>query len=166
MRRLPEHLRDKLKEPIGKLVDEKELLNILKDRKFVVTIGDMVTYTLLKNNISPIFCVVDFKIKRNKYSSDIIQVIKNFGSKTLSVENPPGYISDDLWDAVEYSYAHFDKESIRIEVDGEEDLASLIAIYMAPRGVTVIYGLPNKGVLVVDSSDENKRKVKEILDKM
>jgi uncharacterized protein (UPF0218 family) len=53
-----------------------------------------------------------------------------------------------------------------IEVDGEEDLASLAAISLAPGGVTVIYGLPNKGVVVVDATTANKKKVKEVLDRM
>ncbi|MCK4902903.1 MAG: DUF359 domain-containing protein, partial [Thermoplasmatales archaeon] len=48
----------------------------------------------------------------------------------------------------------------------EEDLASLAAIYMAPSDVTIIYGLPDKGVLVIKPTPENKRLVKEILDKM
>jgi uncharacterized protein (UPF0218 family) len=37
---------------------------------------------------------------------------------------------------------------------------------LAPPDVTIIYGLPNKGVVVVKASDENKQKVKEILDEM
>ncbi|MCK4233734.1 DUF359 domain-containing protein, partial [candidate division WOR-3 bacterium] len=32
--------------------------------------------------------------------------------------------------------------------------------------VTIIYGLPNRGVVVVKPTEEHKRKVKEILDKM
>ena len=52
------------------------------------------------------------------------------------------------------------------QVDGEEDLASLVAIYLAPSDVTVIYGLPDKGVLVVKSDTEYKKMVKKILDKM
>ncbi len=163
---LPDTLRDKLKEPIGLLVSEVELLRLLKGKEHIVSVGDQVTYTLLKHNIEPIFCIVDFKIKRNRYSDDIKDKIQSFGKKRVMIKNPPGCISSDLWDTVEAAFDNLEKNSLRIEVDGEEDLAALPAILLAPRDVTIIYGLPNKGVVVVKTSKENKRKVKEILDKM
>jgi len=166
MRVLPDKLRDKLKEPIGQLVDEEKLLKILKHEKHVVSVGDQVTYTLLKHGIFPIFCVVDFKVKRNKIPSDFNNLIRSFGKKTVKIKNPPGHIVDKLWDTIKTAYDVLEKGSLRIEVVGEEDLASLAAIYLAPPDVTIIYGLPNKGVVVVKASDENKQKVKEILDEM
>ena len=163
---LPDDLEDKLKEPLGLLVDEKELLRLLEDEKYIVSVGDQVTYTLLKNNIEPVFCIVDFKTKRNRCSDEIKNVIQSFGKKMVTIENPPRCISSDLWDAIESAYDNLEKCSLRIEVEGEEDLAALPAILLAPRDVTIIYGLPNKGVVVVKAIEENKRKVKEILDKM
>jgi len=166
MRVLPDDLRDKLKEPLGKLADEKELLKLLEHEKYIVSVGDRVTYTLLEHGIVPVFCVVDFKIKRGRCSSDIKRMIRLFGKKTVAVKNPSGCISDDLWRVIETAYKVLEKNSLRIEVIGEEDLAALPAIFLAPRDVTIIYGLPNKGVVVVKATEENKRKVKEILDKM
>jgi len=53
------------------------------------------------------------------------------------------------------------KKNIRIEVDGEEDLATLPSIYLSPnRDVTIIYGMPDKGVVIVKTNDENKIKIK------
>jgi len=166
MRVLPDSLRDKLSEPIGLLVDEEELLRLLQGEKYVVSVGDQVTFTLLKHGIVPVFCVVDFKIKRSGISPDIKNVIRSFGKKTMVVSNPPGCIVDDLWNAIETAYKVLERGSLRIEVVGEDDLAALPAIFLAPRDVTIIYGLPNKGVVLVKASDENKRKVKEILDEM
>lgn len=166
MRVLPDKLRDKLKEPIGQLVNEEELLKLLKNEKYVVSVGDQVTYTLLKHGISPVFCVVDFKVKRKEAPSDFNKLVRSFGKKAVKIKNPPGSIVDELWATIETAYQTLEGGSLRIEVVGEEDLASLAAIYLAPPDVTIIYGLPNKGVLVVKSSDENKQKVKEILDEM
>ena len=165
-RLLPDDLRDKLKEPIGSLVDEGELLKLLEKEKYIVSVGDRVTYTLLQHNIEPIFCVVDFKIKRGCYPSDIEDVIRSFGRKRIVKQNPPGCLSDELWNAIETAYENMGKGPLRIEIEGEEDLAALPAIFLAPRDVTIIYGLPDKGVVVVKAIEENKRKVKEILDKM
>ena len=166
MRVLPDNLRDLLKEPIGQLVDEKQLLKLLKNEKYIVSIGDLVTYTLLKHEIEPVFCIVDFKTRRGVCSSEIIEVIKSFGKKSIVVQNPPATISDDLWNVIEMAYENLEMGSLRIEIDGEEDLASLAAIYLAPLDVTIIYGLPDKGVLVVKPTRENKKFVKEVIDKM
>jgi len=163
---LPDDLRDKLKEPIGLLVNEEELLRLLLKEEHIVSVGDQVTYTLLKNDIEPIFCVVDFKTKRNRCSNDIKEKIQSFGKKRVLITNPPRCISVSLWNVIETAFDNLEKGSLRIEIDGEEDLAALPAILLAPRDVTIIYGLPNKGVLVVKATKENKRKVKEILNKM
>jgi uncharacterized protein (UPF0218 family) len=166
MKVLPDNLRDLLKEPIGQLVNEKKLLQLLKKEKFIVAIGDLVTYTLLKHDIEPVFCVVDYHTRRGECSEEIKELIKSYGKKTINIENPAGSISDDLWNIIEYAYENLEQGSIRIEIVGEEDLASLAAIFLAPKDVTIIYGLLDKGVLVVHPTDENKQKVKEVLDKM
>jgi len=166
MRVLPNNLRDFLKEPMGQLLDEKNLLNLLKNEKFVVSVGDVVTYTILKNHIEPLFCIVDFKTRRGECSQETVDLIKSFGKKSIVVKNPPGTISDDLWKVIELAFEDIENISLRIEVDGEDDLASLAVIYLAPKDVTIIYGLPDKGVLVVKPTYENKKKVKEVLDKM
>jgi len=165
MRVLPENMRHLLKEPIGILADEKQLLKLLKEEKKIVSIGDQVTYTLLKNNIEPSFCIVDFHTRRGRCSEDIIKVLKSYGKKTINIDNPAGAITDDLWAVIRLAFED-NAQSLKIVVNGEEDLASLVAIYMAPLDVTIIYGLPDKGVLVVKPTKENKDKVKQILDKM
>jgi len=166
MRVLPDNLRDLLKEPIGQLVDDKELLKLLRNEKYIVSVGDLVTYTLLKHEIEPVFCIVDYKTRRGVCSSEIKDLIKSYGKKCIVVQNPPATISDDLWNAIELAYENLENGPLRIEIEGEEDLASLAAIYMAPSDVTIIYGLPDRGVLVVKPTPKNKQLVKEILDKM
>jgi uncharacterized protein (UPF0218 family) len=163
---LPDRLRDKLKEPLGQLVNNENLLSILKNEQYIVTIGDYVTFTLIMHRLYPIFCIVDYKIKRETCPSHIKKMLQSFGKKHVIVKNPPGVISDDLWNAIDSAYQNFKKNTICIEVEGEEDLAALPAIYLAPRDVTIIYGLPNRGVVVVKATEENKHKVKQILDEM
>jgi len=164
---LPKYLRKKLTEPIGFLTDEENLINFLKRERYIVSVGDQVTFTLLNYDIKPVLCIVDYIIKRNEYNTYMKTLIKSFGRESLIVNNPPSVITDELWDAIKKCYEYdLDELSFRIEVNGEEDLAALPAIYMAPLDVTIIYGLPNKGVVVVKSSEVNKQKVREILNKM
>jgi uncharacterized protein (UPF0218 family) len=163
---LPDHLRELLREPLGELVDEQGLLTMLQQEQSVVSVGDQVTYTLLHHGFQPLFCIVDFHIKRNKYPPAMKQVIRSFGRKHQIVQNPPGVITDELWNAIAAAYHDVQPGLLRLEVKGEEDLAALPAIYLAPEDVTVIYGLPDKGVVVVKATPESRQKVKEILDMM
>jgi uncharacterized protein (UPF0218 family) len=164
---LPEKLRDELKKPLGKLFKEKELLNFIKNEKYIVSIGDLVTYTLLKNNVKPLMCIVDYKTKRKTCSKNIIEIIKSYGDEKIKVENPPGCITNELWDSINDSYKKISIKKIIIEVKGEEDLATLPALILAPnRDVTIIYGMPDKGVVVVKAIEENIIKAKNIINEM
>jgi uncharacterized protein (UPF0218 family) len=163
---LPAELREQLQQPIGHLVDESGLVHLVAHEKYVVSVGDRVTYTLLRHGITPILGIIDFILERKPYPEEMKEVLSRFGRIRLHVKNPVGMITDDLWEAIESVYQHLKSGPYCIEVDGEEDLASLAAIYLAPGGVTVIYGLPNKGVVVVEATRSHKQKVKEVLDKM
>jgi GTP-dependent dephospho-CoA kinase len=164
---LPQKLRDKLKEPIGTLVDEPGLIKLLKNKKYIVSIGDRVTFTLLNHGIQPSIAIVDFILERKTYPPEMKQKIQGFGKKHIKIVNPPGFITEQLWKTIQSSYENLHKnESVLIEIEGEEDLTSLPAIFLAPRDVTIIYGLPNKGVLVVQPTSAYKKKVEEVLDIM
>ncbi|MFO7677451.1 MAG: DUF359 domain-containing protein [Thermoplasmatota archaeon] len=166
MKILPDELRDTLKQPFGTLVNEEELLTILKKQKKIISIGDIVTYTLITNNIAPQICVVDYTHKRKQIDPKIAETIKGFTTEQIKITNPAGTITDELWNTLESIIKKNNKKPIRIEIDGEEDLASLAAIYLAPSDATIIYGLPNKGIIVVNPTLDQKDKVKKILDRM
>jgi GTP-dependent dephospho-CoA kinase len=163
---LPDDLKDTLKGYIGQLVDEPALLELLKKENGIVSVGDKVTYTLLKHGFTPVLCIVDFLLERKPYPPEMKASIQGFGNVHLKIKNPPGTITDELWNAIKSVFENPNDGPVCIEVDGEEDLASLAAIYLAPPGVTVIYGLPNKGVVVVKATAAHKQKVKEVLDRM
>ena len=163
---LPAGLREQLQQPIGHLVDEPGLLRLVAHEKFIVSVGDRITYTLLQHGITPVLGIIDFILERKPYPAEMREVLSRFGRIHFHVKNPVGTISDDLWEAIKSVFQHLENGPYCIEVDGEEDLASLAAIYLAPGGVTVIYGLPNKGVVVVKATRSHKQKVKEVLDQM
>jgi uncharacterized protein (UPF0218 family) len=166
MYKISENLRDILNKPIGILVNEKKLLQVLKNEKKIVSIGDTVTYTLLKNGFEPVFCIVDYKTQRGACEDEIVDKIKSYSKKTIKVKNSPGFITDDLCEVIKIIFKNLEYGPFRIEVEGEEDLASLIVLFFAPSDVTIIYGLPDKGVLVVKPTKEIKDKVKKVLDIM
>jgi uncharacterized protein (UPF0218 family) len=166
MRILPETLRNVLNQPVGKLLEESELVTFLKDESFIISIGDRVTYTLLHHNIFPSIAIVDYICERKTYDEDKKNIIQSFGKLVLRAKNPAGFLTDDLWDTIKQAITRINEGPIRIDVDGEEDMASLAVIYHAPVDATVIYGLPNKGIIALKANVEFKQKVKEILNQM
>jgi uncharacterized protein (UPF0218 family) len=55
---------------------------------------------------------------------------------------------------------------VRIFVKGEEDLAALPAIAMAPLSSVVIYGLPDEGAVVVKVTQDKKKEIQSLINKM
>jgi uncharacterized protein (UPF0218 family) len=163
---LPNELRDVLKESFGNLVDETGLLKLISHDEYIVSVGDVVTFTLLNNGLRPGICIVDYIHKRKDISLKMKEKIKSFKAKQIKIKNPPGIITDELLDALKLAFKNRVKDRFIIEIDGEEDLAALAAIFLAPSDTTVIYGLPNKGIVVAKASTSHKNKVKDILDRM
>jgi len=168
--RLPKNLRDEMRRQIGLFFqDEKSFIDFLREKKdgLIVSIGDIVTLTVYRYGIKPNICIVDFQTKRGECSREEKNILLSIGEKVFKVENPPGILSKELWVSIEKSYELAKKEKhVRIEVDGEDDLASLPAIYLAPVGTTVIYGMPDKGISLVEVNMENKKQVENVLKNM
>ena len=53
-----------------------------------------------------------------------------------------------------------------IEVDGEEDLATLACIHIFEVGGTVVYGQPDAGLVLVTITDEKKSEIADMLKEM
>ena len=163
---LPKGLEAELKQPLGRLVAGPALFDLLQKEKFIVSIGDRVTFSVLSAGLRPCVCVVDFILERRPYAPAMKEVVAGYGKTVVKVRNPPGTISDELWAALESLFKHPELYPVRVEVDGEEDLAGLAAIALAPGGATIIYGLPNRGVVVVSATPEHKKKVNDVLQRM
>ena len=74
---------------------------------------------------------------------------------THIVGNPRGNITPSLMRAVDDAMRTGEG---RILVKGEEDLATLYCIAVAPIGALVIYGQPKKGMVVVEVAKDSRKK--------
>ena len=160
---LPGDLREELARPIGELVSAWALRKHIEKSRRVISVGDVVTITLLQMKFEPDVAVFDYKTQRAEdYKAK--ERIASMGGKLVKVENPPGKITRALWKAVRD--AANSKERIKIEVEGEEDLAALVAIATAPEGAHVIYGLPRRGLMVVEVNAETRALATSVIKKM
>ena len=139
--------------------------NKLKSAEYIITVGDICTISISEEIRIPNLCIIDFKTKRNTpLTEEQKNVIENIGDKRVKVVNHPGTISDELLKAIKDSIGS--GNNVRIEVDGEEDLASLAAISLSKIGTKVIYGMPDKGMVVVDVDQQSKARVNSLLEHM
>jgi len=135
----------------------------LKGSPRTISVGDVVTITLLQMSMEPDVAVFDYKTQRAEdYKAK--ERIGKMSGRLVKVENPPGRITKDLWHAVKN--AANSKDRVKIEVSGEEDLASLVAIATAPEGAHVIYGIPKKGLMVVKVDQESRSLAIEAIKRM
>ena len=95
---------------------------------------------------------------------DLKDQITKIGNKVIKISNPAATITQALWDAVESAVN--DKGSVRIEVNGEEDLATIPCVILAPIGTVIVYGMPNQGLVVARVDEKRKELAQKALAKM
>jgi uncharacterized protein (UPF0218 family) len=167
---LPEELRPKLKDPLGRLCrgNGLECVNAmdsdLKASKKIAAVGDMTAFYLMQANIRPEVIIVDHKTKRSPLPDHVRQSLVLDNYKTVEVVNPPATLTGGLIDLIKDALSR--DEHVKIVVDGEEDLATLPAILYAPLGSVVVYGQPGEGMVMVTVTHEKKEQIKNLMDKM
>lgn len=165
--RLPEFLRDELSIPRGTLVKGKEadvskrVCEIIKKSKpsKVITVGDVVTRSVISAGLIPDLSIVDGKTLRGPEES-----IDYLVDDAYSLFNPPGLITADAWAVIEKALRRNGK--IKVVVDGEEDLLGIPVVLLAPKGSMMLYGQPNEGIVIVTIDNEIRRFAKSILNQM
>jgi GTP-dependent dephospho-CoA kinase len=167
---LPVELRDELRQLHGKLYHgdgietTKNIIKDLENCAKIISVGDIVTFNLLSAGLIPDISFVDNRTKRSPVSEKIKQVTKQEHFRTITVESPPGIITEELLQEIQMAMES--NEPIQLIVNGEEDLAALPAIAMSPISSVIIYGLPDKGAVVVRVTKSKKKEIQSLLNRM
>ncbi len=130
------------------------LSDILKSSLFA-TVGDIVSREALRLGLEPKIIVIDGKTMRKW-----IGKLRVRGYRIFTVSNDPGTVNCDAKKVFEECWRSDYK--CLIDVEGEEDLLAILALYTAPEGALVIYGQPGRGLVVLISSRASKEKVREV----
>lgn len=164
---LPSKLRRELKSPLGKLIkgSPKETMKkleelIIKERPaMVISVGDVVSENMAKHGISTHLAIVDNRVMRKPRKPVVLKV-----NQTIHVKNSPGTITDEAWLAVKEALKQ--KQLVKIVVDGEEDLLTLVALLHAPLNALVVYGQPYEGIVAVKVTQRKRQKARRIIEAM
>lgn len=161
--RLPASLRPVLAKPFGPVHDSGETIRKCRGRT-VIAVGDVVTQTFLDAGELPKVMVIDGVTQRGAVVEGALENLPTHGVKHVEVRNPAAALTHELLSTMDAAIRG--KGSTVIHVIGEEDLAALPAMIMAPEGAAVCYGQPNKGVVVVIVTSVVRSRAKEILEQM
>lgn len=164
---LTPQLAKRLKQPLGTLIQGsfietmKRLGSMAKAEKpaSIISVGDTVSKNLVKSGFSPKVMIIDNKCMRKSTRPAELPA-----DQTVYVANPRGMITEEADAAIEKALK--DNQRVKIIVDGEEDLLTLIAITHAPDDFYVVYGQPHEGIVVVKTSPEKKAEIAKILKSM
>ena len=167
---LPDELKKELRKLHGELYrgdgqeTARKIIRDFKKSTKIISVGDIVTFNLLNAGLVPDISFVDDRTKRVPAADHIMCGTKHPRFKTFTVESPPGIITEELIQGL--SEALDSDSPVRVFVRGEEDLAALPAIAMAPLSSVVIYGLPDEGAVAVRVTQKKKEEIQSLLDRM
>lgn len=156
---IPEKVRETLRIPYGTLFkDFKGAVNSVKCSTYY-TVGDYVTHGFSESGETPQIAVIDGVVGRKPFMNEI-----KLGCFTFKLKNPVGYLSKALWMAVNEALKK--KANVKIAVSGEEDMAVLPLMILAPLNTSIVYGLHGHGTCVIRIDKPVKKIAKEILGKI
>ena len=161
-RRLTPELREIFQKPVGYDISESDLDEI-HAKHIIITVGDVVSLTVRKHGIVPLLSVYDGYTERRELTG-FADLVRDAGLAETVVPNPAGTVTSQLFDAVGNALAGRSAGIIRVE--GEEDLALLPCVLLAPEGAVVIYGWPGRGMKAVDTDGPSKTYFGKLLGSM
>jgi hypothetical protein len=156
---LPEKDRQLFKEPIGTELYDSDL-GSFNAQTTLITVGDVVSLTFRKHGIIPFLSIYDGMTERREMSEFAI-LVKD--EEKEEVINPAGTITRELVGSIR---GRMEGSGGLIKVDGEEDLALLPAIILAPLGSDIIYGWPGKCMMRVTTDESIRAKIEQLLLRM
>lgn len=164
---LPATLRGELKEPLGPIFTDTDALLDAAGAP-LLCVGDVVTHHVIEAGETPAVALVDDRTERSAVDDEIARTVAEFDGfdRTVAVTNPAATLTADLLDTLATAVERAEDTTTLIEVDGEEDLATLPTVVVAPEGAGVVYGQPGEGMVHVTVDATVREQCWELLSRM
>ena len=148
----------KLKKPLGGLHSNYSFLKKLRTKR-IISIGDASTLAVLENGFIPHLAVFDFKIKRKKITAVQKKKLLSSFDKIRKYRNPKGTVSPHILKNAKKLIM----DGGAVLIDGEEDLLTLAFILASGKNDAILYGQPDKGIVLVVPDKKLKNKIRRLL---
>lgn len=170
---LPDRLRKILKKPFG---DRVENLAVFKKgkKRLLLSVGDASAVKLISQNILPDIIILDGMIRKKKvFTQEQIKRLVGSDYHFIRTINLAGTITVDLVTCIQKALDVYISQKKRtvIFVRGEDDLAVLPAVYLAPLLSRVVYGQPpfsdrliKPGMISITVTEKTKKQIGKLLD--
>lgn len=153
---LKEECRNNLKQNFGTCIfgSKEKVIKLYNDFisknsfKKIITVGDYSSLTLFSH-----VKIFDLKNKR--------KTIKNNIAYSLSSINYPGTINKKAFSVIKKAI----KNNENVFVQGEEDLLLIPAVLLSNNNTLIIYGIPDKGIALIEVDSKIKQIFKDLLKK-
>jgi cytidyltransferase-like protein len=163
---LPEKLRSKLRKPIGPVTKNiHEQKTKMQNAPMIISVGDIVTFSLVESGMYPDLSIVDFQTRRHDLKINEQALLEKITKSGFVCTNAAGKIeikaAEAIFETIENFFESGEKQAITIK--GEEDLLTLPTILFAPLGSIVIYGQYNEGAVFVDVTEQKKEEILHLI---
>lgn len=162
-------MRGRLAKPFGEILLFEKAAERLRERKAqtrsftLIAVGDQTVVNLLKAGLSPDNAVYDGICQRKEVPREWISLIRDAAVReggSVRAPNMPGTINPRMEARVR------DVLGIGggwVEIEGEDDLCSLVVMAYASIGSVLLYGQPNAGVVWVEIDEKRQEEAQELL---
>lgn len=136
-----------LKEPMGQLFSQSELLEYLPSLSptKIAVVGDQTLKFFLDNDLNFNYAAFDGKTQRTQpIHFDLPDL------EIILVDNPSGMVAHEAVDGIRRLML---SEEALLKVTGEEDLLTLVFVLLLPLGSLVLYGQPDEGIVMVEVNE-------------
>jgi len=169
VRRLRSFQRMEGKSPLGLLIegsfDEtvEKLMKLIEKEKpsMIISVGDVVSESLIKRDVFPDVFIVDHKVMRKSVAPFSVKV-----DETKYVKNPAGTLAEEALNELQEVLKEKSGKRVKVVVDGEEDLLTLPVVLYAPENSLVVYGQPRRGIVAVKVTEQKKERVRQVIEAM
>jgi uncharacterized protein (UPF0218 family) len=145
----------------GKIYSGEEFIKLISSKdNYLITVGDMVTITAINGGIKPNLAIFDTKTRRKHINYSVITQAYN---SIETVKNKKGEITLALYITL---LSGIKKNGTAVRVIGEEDLAAPLCIAISKKGTLIAWGVPGKGINIIQVNERTKRHAINILNEM
>lgn len=170
---LPEELRPALKKPFGKVIKKLRPNNLTIQQfshSFTIAVGDIAAINLYRLGIQADISIIDYKTMRHGLTEDDQKELSKLQSIStiMRAVNQPGTIERRAVGVLKKALSNLLETKYKqvVLIEGEEDLMTIPAILLSPLETFVLYGQPEKGIVVVKVTEKKKKEASSILSKM
>lgn len=170
---MPDSLKEVLRKPLGRVISSFSVLSKTQLNKIktdfhrqneisLISVGDVITYNFKKMKITPSVSIIDGITQRKALNKELFDFILE--KEYSTAPNKKGTIQKEAIDALYEIYVSRHTKAIKqLLIEGEEDLLTLVAIFLAPLNSRVWYGQQGKGAINVLVTEKKKQIVYNLL---